>query len=458
MEKCLFDGKWPKSAAQCIHGFCTCFCGDKIFILGCRKMIKKNRNDPTNFSIAVVPCLTEFSSSSGMSITYKIKDELPGELTRMYSLHGENVLGVIVSSRNPDQIIQLIWKLNQETETIECIAERRFSFQGINHLGIGIGTNDAKCILLMGKSSVENGEVFVVRTIAANPLHTEKYPDKCFDKEIAELEQLCKNHPNELSLFPFRGVPFINENGIYFLLRRIRDLNLSFKTEFIGSIRLTKNGGTKVELINIKENDAVESVRKIVNLNLIVGWCSTQQRTAAWMQLIVRKESGHWRYKLQRWALVLCEMLIRYIGKPLLSLSWLDGGFCGSLFANFYKWLFPGLVPTLGPSSDLILLALDMKDWKFRRVPFQGGETEFRKKSRHICVNSTSDGSLILMEVSTSLPHRMRISRVSNPFRLKPLYEIAFEACTDLMPKLLKNPALLRLQHIYNSGGCILYS
>lgn len=36
----------------------------------------------------------------------------------------------------------------------------------------------------MGKSSIENGEVLVVRTIAANPLQTEKYPDKCFDKEV----------------------------------------------------------------------------------------------------------------------------------------------------------------------------------------------------------------------------------------------------------------------------------
>uniref|UniRef100_A0A914P7B5 Uncharacterized protein n=1 Tax=Panagrolaimus davidi TaxID=227884 RepID=A0A914P7B5_9BILA len=156
---------------------------------------------PIVFSMAVLP-----------SITYTIEDELPSELVRMYSLHGENVLGVIFSSRNPDQIIQLIWKLNQKTETIECIVERRFSFQGINHLSIGIGTNDAKCIVVMGKSSTENGEVLFVRTIAANPLQTEKYPDKCFDKEIAELDQLCKNLlPNGLSLYPM-GVPFINEN------------------------------------------------------------------------------------------------------------------------------------------------------------------------------------------------------------------------------------------------------
>lgn len=89
------------------------------------------------------------------------------------------------------------------------------------------------------------------------------------------------------------------------------------------------------------------------------------------MSFVVQKESGHWRYKLQHCALVLCGMLIRYIGKPLISLSWLDGGFCGSLFANFYMWLIPGLVPNLGPSPDFILLALDMKDWKFRHVPFQ---------------------------------------------------------------------------------------
>uniref|UniRef100_A0A914NXB8 Uncharacterized protein n=1 Tax=Panagrolaimus davidi TaxID=227884 RepID=A0A914NXB8_9BILA len=150
-------------------------------------------------------------------------------------------------------------------------------------------------------------------------------------------------------------------------------------------------------------------------------------------------------------------MLIRYIGKPLISLSWLDGGFCGSLFAKFYMWLIPGLVPNLGPSPDFILLALDMKDWKFRHVPFQGGETEFRTMSSQIMVDSTSNGSLIVTEVSP-LAHRMRISRISNPFRIKPLYEMAFEACTDLMPELLKNPSLLRLQNIYNSGGCTLYS
>uniref|UniRef100_A0A914NYZ1 Uncharacterized protein n=1 Tax=Panagrolaimus davidi TaxID=227884 RepID=A0A914NYZ1_9BILA len=234
-------------------------------------MILKNRNDPTNLSIAEVPCLTEFSSSSGMSITYAIEDELPGEIVGMYSLHGEDVFGVIFSSQNPNQIIQLIWKLNQETETIECIAERRFSFQGINHHRIGIGTNDAIRILVMGKSSTENGEVLFVRTIAANPHQTEKYPDKCFDKEIAELEQLCKNHPNELLLIP-NCIPLINENGIYFLLRRIRDSDDSFETEFIGSIRLTKNGGTKVELRKLKGNDASESVQKIINQDLLVGW------------------------------------------------------------------------------------------------------------------------------------------------------------------------------------------
>uniref|UniRef100_A0AC35FRX4 Uncharacterized protein n=1 Tax=Panagrolaimus sp. PS1159 TaxID=55785 RepID=A0AC35FRX4_9BILA len=135
MEECLFEGKWPKRVPQNIERFCTCFCGDKIFLLGFRKMIRKNRNDPTNFSITEVPCLTEFSSSSGMNVTYKIEDEFPSEVGAMYSLHGENVLGVIFSS--PDQIIQLIWKLNQETETIECIAERRFSFKGIYHRTFG---------------------------------------------------------------------------------------------------------------------------------------------------------------------------------------------------------------------------------------------------------------------------------------------------------------------------------
>uniref|UniRef100_A0AC35FTL2 Uncharacterized protein n=1 Tax=Panagrolaimus sp. PS1159 TaxID=55785 RepID=A0AC35FTL2_9BILA len=316
------------------------------------------------------------------------------------------------------------------------VDKRRFSFKGIYYRSFVIG-DDAKCILVMGKTSTENGEVLVVQPIAANPLQTEKYPNKCFDKEIAELEQLCKNHPNELSLLPNC---FINENGIYYLLGRIRDSNLYLETEFIGSIRLTKNDGTKVEHINIKGNDAIESVRKIINRGLVVGWCLTQRRTAAWMLFFVKKESGHWRYKLQHCALVLCRMLIRYIGWPLLSLSWLDGGFCGSLFANFYMWLIPGLVPNLGPCSDLILLALDMKDWKFRHVPFQGGGTELNQ----IWVDSTSNDSLIVMEV-TPLARRMRISQISNPFRIKPLYEIAFEACTDLMPELLKNPALLRL-------------
>uniref|UniRef100_A0AC35GC57 Uncharacterized protein n=1 Tax=Panagrolaimus sp. PS1159 TaxID=55785 RepID=A0AC35GC57_9BILA len=71
-------------------------------------MILLNTNDPTNFSIAALPCLTEFSSSSGISVTYTIEDELPGEFVDIYSLHGENVFGVIFSSQNPDQIIQLI--------------------------------------------------------------------------------------------------------------------------------------------------------------------------------------------------------------------------------------------------------------------------------------------------------------------------------------------------------------
>uniref|UniRef100_A0AC34FCC0 Uncharacterized protein n=1 Tax=Panagrolaimus sp. ES5 TaxID=591445 RepID=A0AC34FCC0_9BILA len=446
MQECLYDGKYPKRAPQSIHCFCTCFCGDKTFFLGFRSMLLVNRNDPTNFSIAAFPCLTEFSSFTGESITYSIEEELPGEFVDIYALHGEEIFGVILTSQTPDQIIQLIWKLNKENESIECLIERRFSFKGVLNCRIGIGTTDSKCILIIGKSSVENGEALVTQSIAANPLQISKYPDRNFDKEIAELEQLCKNHPNEYLLIP-NCVPFIN------------DTNLVFETEFIGSIRLTKNGCSNVEIITVKGDTAVKSIRKMIERDLLVGWCSyvTQRKTTAWMSFVVQKASGHWRYKLQHFALIVCGIVIRYIGQPLVSLSWLDGGFMANIFAKFYMWLVPGLVPNFGPTPDLVLLALDLKNWQFRHIPFLGNETEFRSLSSQIMVDSASNGNLITTEVA---PHsrRMRVSRLSNPFRIKPLYETAFEAASELIPSLSKNPSLLRLQNIYNSGGCTLFS
>uniref|UniRef100_A0A914YVA5 Uncharacterized protein n=1 Tax=Panagrolaimus superbus TaxID=310955 RepID=A0A914YVA5_9BILA len=420
-------------------------------------MILVNRNDPTNFSIVAIPCLTEFSTLTGESINYSIDEELPGEFVDIYALHGEEIFGVILTSQTADQIIQLIWKLNKENERVECIVERRFSFKGVLNCRIGIGTIDTKCILIIGKSSVENGEAIITRSIAANPFQINKYPDKCFDKEIAELEQLCKNHPNELLLIP-NCVPFINENGIFYLLGKVCDTNLIFETQFIGSIRLTNNG-SNVEIITVKGESAVKSIRKLIERDLLVGWCSyvTQRKTTAWMSFVVQKASGHWRYKLQHIALLACGILIRYIGKPLVSLSWLDGGFMANIFANLYMWLIPGLVPNFGPTPDLVLLALDLKNWQFRHIPFLGNEAEFRSLSSQIMVDSTSNGSLIATEV-TSYSRRMRISRLSNPFRIKPLYESAFEAATNLNPTLSKNPSLLRLQKIYNSSGCTLFS
>lgn len=116
----------------------------------------------------------------------------------IYSL-AESLLGVILSSQNPDRITQLIWKLNQKTETVECIFERRVSFTGIYNcrLGItsfltfatyfflGIGTVDSGYIQLLGKNSIENGDGLVTKIIAANPMLSEQYPDISFDKEVS---------------------------------------------------------------------------------------------------------------------------------------------------------------------------------------------------------------------------------------------------------------------------------
>uniref|UniRef100_A0A914YB87 Uncharacterized protein n=1 Tax=Panagrolaimus superbus TaxID=310955 RepID=A0A914YB87_9BILA len=100
-------------------------------------MILVNRNDPTNFSIVAIPCLTEFSTLTGESINYSIDEELPGEFVDIYALHGEEIFGVILTSQTADQIIQLIWKLNKENERVECIVERRFSFKGVLNCRIG---------------------------------------------------------------------------------------------------------------------------------------------------------------------------------------------------------------------------------------------------------------------------------------------------------------------------------
>lgn len=74
-----------------------------------------------------------------------------------------------------------------------------------------------------------------------------------------------------------------------------------------------------------------------------------------------------------------------------------------------------------------------------------------------IMIDAAVNGDLITTEADP-VNERMRISKLTNPFRLKPLYEISFEAVSELYPSISKNPALLRLQNIHNYGGCILFS
>ena len=71
--------------------------------------------------------------------------------------------------------------------------------------------------------------------------------------------------------------------------------------------------------------------------------------------------------------------------------------------------------------------------------------------------DSACNGSLISTEISP-YRKRMRISRLSNPFRTQSLLEIAFDACREFYPAISNNPAILRLQNVQNSGGCTLFS
>lgn len=66
-----------------------------------------------------------------------IEEELPGELVDIYSLQTENLLGVILCSQQPNQIIQLIWKLTPSLNVVECIFERKFAFQGVYNCQLG---------------------------------------------------------------------------------------------------------------------------------------------------------------------------------------------------------------------------------------------------------------------------------------------------------------------------------
>lgn len=148
-----------------------------------------------------------------------------------------------------------------------------------------------------------------------------------------------------------------------------------FETNYIGSIQFAKNGVSKVEILKVNGSEALKSVKAVIGgRNLRGGWCSfmTQRQMVAWTSFVVHKPFTHWRYRLQFIALTLCEWAIRFIGRPLLSLAPYDKGFTASLFAKIYCWIVgDSYIPNLGPIPDTLLLALDLKSFRFKHVPFQ---------------------------------------------------------------------------------------
>lgn len=76
-------------------------------------------------------------------MVFELLDDIPLDLTDIYTLNGENLLGVIfikfedTLSRINGQLHQQILKLDRVSMTAEVILERRMRFDGVEQTKVG---------------------------------------------------------------------------------------------------------------------------------------------------------------------------------------------------------------------------------------------------------------------------------------------------------------------------------
>uniref|UniRef100_A0A7E4VV72 MMS1_N domain-containing protein n=1 Tax=Panagrellus redivivus TaxID=6233 RepID=A0A7E4VV72_PANRE len=429
--KRIFDGEWPPGGLTSIYCYCTCSCGRKLYMLGSKIQIISP--SPDVYKLANLTVFVELDGQAREAVIYENLDAIVGVLVDVYTIAGENLIGVLVLNLERGQMSQQVWRLDRDAITVDVLLERSLTYVNIDHCRIGIGTCDTGYIVLLGKMNAENGEALDCRMIAANPFQHQILPDIDLNKEINELEQMCRHHPKDLYVFP-NCSPLVNRFGVFIMLSRVHGTSLVVEPNLIGVIWVWQRKETaRVEIIHVDGAEAEEALTNAGGRPMNIGLCSnvSQRRETAWMSFIVPKPETHWRYRLQRLALFACSCAIRFIGRPLVWFARFDKGTMAVLFARTYCWIVgPSLVPNLGPTPDFVLMAMDLRTLSCKFLNFDNDEI-FRNSSAAVMVDSTSDGAVIIAEAAPDT-YRMRVSRQENPFRIPKLVEIAFSVTEDM--------------------------
>uniref|UniRef100_A0AC34RMV1 Uncharacterized protein n=1 Tax=Panagrolaimus sp. JU765 TaxID=591449 RepID=A0AC34RMV1_9BILA len=404
----------------------------------------------------------EFCPKTGKTIVFELLDDIPLDLTDIYTLNGENLLGVIfikfddTYSRKNGRVFQQILKLDRISMTAEVILERRIKFDGVEHTKVGIGIYDTGYIMITGRTPAEQGSGTTAILIAANPLQIEQLPDVNLDKQLADLEGECRNHPSDLFLLP-NCVPMLNKFGIFFLVTKIVENNLIFDPHHIGIIyKVGKKW--KVEIVQTEGLETEKMMKEVNGTEININYCSmvTQKNHTGWISFIVPKPWNHWRNTAQSILVKICILLIHHVGKPLVKFSRYDGGRLAKLFTDFYTWLVgPTLVPNITPPPDFVLLSLNLKNFTYKFVPVDNSNEIFRKGQSTVMIDSLLNGDVSVTEVAPEYGF-VKISKYENPFKIKKLVELCFDFCEMRIPGLRKSYNMKKIGLLQNyHGGCV---
>uniref|UniRef100_A0A0M3HGT0 MICOS complex subunit MIC13 n=1 Tax=Ascaris lumbricoides TaxID=6252 RepID=A0A0M3HGT0_ASCLU len=116
-------------------------------------------------------------------------------------------------------LTQNLLVINRENAKTICELKRNWKFNAVQKsIKIGLGGIAFGYIVVGGITSVELGEILMVRLLPADP-RSLYHPAINLDPQINQLETLIKQQPNELFIWPLSTIMF-NNKGVYLPLAR----------------------------------------------------------------------------------------------------------------------------------------------------------------------------------------------------------------------------------------------
>uniref|UniRef100_A0A915AAK5 Uncharacterized protein n=1 Tax=Parascaris univalens TaxID=6257 RepID=A0A915AAK5_PARUN len=367
------------------------------------------------------------------------------EVVDFYSLNANECV-LMTFDQQYGLLTQNLLVMNRENTKTICELKRNWKFNAVQKsIKIGLGGIAFGYIVVGGITSVELGEILMVRLLPADP-RSLYHRAINLDPQINQLETLIKQQPNELFIWPLSTI-MLNNTGVYLPLARSCDHMLIFESSLIGAIEFLSDGNFDVKLIEVDDSD----MRGACERDLCINYVSmmAQRGRSAWMTSIVPADPSHWRWKLQRMAVSVCRFLLLYFGTFFLWLSQYDGGWCAYWFGRFYLWLLGGRVnPNLGPKPSFYMYVLDMKNWRISKRFFKVN-TGWLHAGGQAMIDANDRGGIILSEVTRECD-QIKITSFPPPFVPEPLSVQAFYRCHELYPKLRSAPELCKEWGIIN--------